>query len=69
MVSSLRYSKALGVIAVAIALPLFPVSRRLGFVALLPQFFDFLIGATLAYLAIVEINKRIFCRTTVERSS
>ena len=69
MVSSLRYSKALGVIAVAITLPLFPVRRWLGFVALPPQFFVFLIGATSAYLAILEINKRIFCHTTVERSS
>jgi len=49
---------ALGVIGVAIALPLFPVSRWLGFVALPPQFFVFLIGATSAYLAIVEINER-----------
>ena len=69
MVSSLRYSKALGVIAVAIAIPLFPVSRWLGFVVPPPLFFVFLIGATSAYLAIVEINKRTFCHTTVERSS
>ena len=69
MVSSLRHSKALGVIAVAIALPLFPVSRWLGFVVPPLLFFVFLIGATSAYLAIVEINKRIVCRITVERSS
>ena len=69
MVSSLRYSKALGVIAVAIAIPLFPVSRWLGFVVPPPLFFVFLIGATSAYLAIVEINKHMVCRTTVERSS
>jgi len=60
---------ALRVIAVAIALPLFPVSRWLGFVVPSPLFFVFLIGATSAYLAIVEINKRIFRRTTVERPS
>jgi Mg2+-importing ATPase len=60
---------ALGVIAVAIALPLLPVRRWLGFVAPPPLFFVFLIGATSAYLAIVEINKRIVCRITVERSS
>ncbi len=54
---------ALGVIAVAIALPLLPVvGRWLGFVAPPPLFFAFLIGATLAYLAIVEITKRIFYR-------
>ena len=69
MVSSLRYSKALGVIAVAIALPLLPVSRWLGFVAPPPLFFVFLIGATSAYLAIAEIDKRIVCRITVDRSS
>jgi P-type Mg2+ transporter len=55
---------ALGVIAVAIALPLLPVvGRWLGFAAPPPLFFAFLIGATLAYLAIVEITKRIFYRT------
>ena len=53
---------ALGVIAVAIALPLLPVGRWFGFVAPPPLFFVFLIGATLAYLAIVEITKRIFYR-------
>jgi P-type Mg2+ transporter len=54
---------ALGVIAVAIALPLLPaVGRWLGFVAPPPPFFIFLTGATLAYLAIVEITKRIFYR-------
>jgi len=54
---------ALGVIAVAIALPLLPfVGRWLGFVAPPPLFFAFLIGATSAYLAIVEITKRIFYR-------
>jgi Mg2+-importing ATPase len=54
---------ALGVIAVAMALPLLPVvGRWLGFVAPPPLFFVFLIGATLAYLAIVEITKHIFYR-------
>jgi Mg2+-importing ATPase len=53
---------ALGVIAVAIALPLLPVGGWLGFVAPPPLFFVFLVGATLAYLAIVEITKRMFYR-------
>jgi Mg2+-importing ATPase len=52
----------LGVIAVAIVLPLLPIGRWFGFVAPPPLFFVFLIGATLAYLAIVEITKRIFYR-------
>ena len=54
---------AVGVIAVAMALPFLPVvGRWLGFVAPPPLFFAFLIGMTLAYLAIVEITKRIFYR-------
>jgi P-type Mg2+ transporter len=53
---------ALGVIAVAIALPLLPIGRWLGFAAPPPLFFVFLVGATLAYLAIVEITKRVFYR-------
>jgi Mg2+-importing ATPase len=53
---------ALGVVAVAIALPTLPVGRWFGFVAPPPLFFVFLIGAALAYLAIVEIAKRIFYR-------
>jgi Mg2+-importing ATPase len=53
---------ALGVIAVAIVLPLLPVGRWFGFVAPPPLFFVFLIGATLAYLAIVEVTKRGFYR-------
>jgi len=62
MVSSLRHSKALGVIAVAIALPLLPVGRWLGFVAPPPLFFVFLVGATVAYLGLVEITKVLFYR-------
>ena len=54
---------AFGVVAVAIALPMLPVGRWLGFVAPPPLFFVFLVSATLAYLAIVEIAKRIFYRT------
>ena len=60
---------ALGVIAVAIALPLLPVvGRWFGFVAPPPLFFVFLIGATLAYLVIVEITKLIFYRATAKQS-
>jgi P-type Mg2+ transporter len=57
---------ALGVVSVAIALPMFPVGRWLGFAAPPPLFFVFLIGATLAYLAVVEISKRIFYMTVVK---
>ncbi len=53
---------ALGVVAVAIALPLLPVGRWLGFVALPPLFFVYLVIATAAYLALVEVTKRLFYR-------
>jgi Mg2+-importing ATPase len=55
---------ALGVVAIAVALPLLPFGRWFGFVAPPPLFFVFLIGATLAYLLIVEITKSIFYRAT-----
>jgi Mg2+-importing ATPase len=51
---------ALGVVAVALALPMLPIGRWLGFVAPPPLFFAFLAGTTLAYLAIVEITKHLF---------
>ena len=53
---------ALGAVAVAIVLPLLPVGRWFGFVAPPPLFFVFLIGATAAYLALVEITKGFFYR-------
>ncbi|MGA7673603.1 MAG: magnesium-translocating P-type ATPase [Rhizomicrobium sp.] len=53
---------ALGAVAVAIALPLLPVGRWLGFVAPPPLFFVYLIGATAAYLALVEVVKGFFYR-------
>jgi Mg2+-importing ATPase len=58
---------ALGVVAVAVALPLLPVGRWLGFVAPPPLFFVYLIGATAAYLALVEIVKGFFYRLTAGR--
>jgi Mg2+-importing ATPase len=53
---------ALGVVAVAIALPLSPVGHWFGFVPPPPLFFAYLAGATLAYLALVEIVKALFYR-------
>ena len=58
---------ALGAVAVAIALPLLPVGRWFGFVAPPPLFFVYLIGATVAYLALVEIVKSLFYRFTARR--
>ena len=53
----------LGAVAVAIALPLLPVvGAWFGFVAPPPLFFGFLIGATLAYLVLVEVTKVAFYR-------
>jgi Mg2+-importing ATPase len=53
---------ALGAVAVAIALPLLPMGRWFGFVTPPPMFFVYLIGATVAYLALVEIVKNLFYR-------
>ena len=52
----------LGTVAVAVVLPLLPVGRWFGFVTPPPLFFVYLIGATAAYLALVEITKSIFYR-------
>ena len=49
-------------LVVAIALPLLPIGRWFGFVAPPPLFFAYLIGATLAYLGLVELVKRVFFR-------
>jgi Mg2+-importing ATPase len=55
---------ALGAVAVAITLPLLPVGAWFGFVAPPPLFFAYVVGATAAYLGLVEITKAIFYRTT-----
>ena len=54
---------AFGSVAVAMVLPCFSsVGQWFGFVAPPPLFFVYLIGATAAYLALVEITKGIFYR-------
>jgi Mg2+-importing ATPase len=58
---------ALGVVTVAIVLPLTSLGRWFGFVAPPPLFFVYLIGATVAYLALVEIVKGIFYRLNARR--
>jgi Mg2+-importing ATPase len=55
---------ALGAVATAIALPVLPIGRWFGFVAPPPLFFVYLIGATVAYLGLVEITKSLFYRVT-----
>ena len=52
----------LGVVAVALALPYSPFASLLRFVPLPAGFFLFLAGATLTYLAIVEVVKRALMR-------
>ncbi len=59
---------AIGVVAAAIAIPLLPVGRWFGFVAPPPLFFVYLTGATIAYLALVEMTKAIFYRAMARRS-
>ena len=53
---------ALGSVAVAIVLPLLAVGRWFGFVPFPPLFLVYLIAATAAYLALVEITKTLFYR-------
>jgi P-type Mg2+ transporter len=58
---------ALGTVAVAIVLPMLPIGRWFGFIAPPPLFFSYLVGATAAYLRLVEVTKRIFYRFAVSR--
>jgi Mg2+-importing ATPase len=53
---------ALGIVVVAIVLPFLPIGGWLGFVALPPLFFVYLVLVTAAYLALVEVTKRLFYR-------
>ena len=55
----------LGVVGVAVVLPFIPIGSWFGFVALPPLFFAYLVGATLAYLALVEVTKDLFYRFAV----
>jgi P-type Mg2+ transporter len=54
-------------VAVAVVLPLLSLGRWFGFVVPPPLFFVFLTGATLAYLALVEMTKAIFYRCMAAR--
>jgi P-type Mg2+ transporter len=65
--NGLLVAMALGVVAVAVALPLTPIGPWFGFVAPPPLFFAYLAGATLAYLALVEIVKTVFYRAVAAR--
>jgi P-type Mg2+ transporter len=56
---------ALGTVAIAVVLPFVSIGRWFGFVAPPPLFFVYLIVATAAYLALVEISKVFFYRWAV----
>jgi Mg2+-importing ATPase len=58
---------ALGIVAIAMLLPYLPVGRWFGFVAPPSLFFVYLIGATAAYLAVVEVCKTLFYRVSNSR--
>ena len=51
---------ALGVVALGAVLPATPLAGALGFAPLPGGFFVALVGMVLAYLALIEIGKRIF---------
>ena len=53
---------AAGVVVAAIVLPLLPVGHWFGFVEPPPSYFLYLTVATICYLALVELAKRIFYR-------
>jgi P-type Mg2+ transporter len=55
---------AVGVVLVGVLLPFTPLAAPLGFVPLPLSFFLFLAGATLTYLALVEVVKRRVLRLT-----
>jgi P-type Mg2+ transporter len=57
----------LGAVALAIILPLVSWGRWFGFVTPPPLFFVFLVGATLAYLGLVEVTKVLFYRFLAAR--
>jgi Mg2+-importing ATPase len=59
----------IGAIAIAIVLPFVPWGVWFGFVAPPPLFFVFLVVATLAYLALVEISKIVFYRFVLRRQT
>jgi len=58
---------AFGAVVVALGLPLLPIGRWFGFVAPPPLFFVYLLAATVAYLALVEITKGLFYRAFARR--
>jgi Mg2+-importing ATPase len=59
----------LAIVLIGILLPLSPIAGKLGFTPLPPVYYAFLAGATLTYLLLVEIAKRILMRNTLPAKS
>ena len=55
----------LAIVTLGLVLPMTPLAPRLGFAPLPAAFYAFLAVATLTYLAMVEIAKRVFVRSVV----
>ena len=55
----------LAIVLVGILLPYTPFAAKLGFAPLPPIYFVFLAAATVTYLLLVEIGKRILMRKTL----
>lgn len=53
---------AAAAVVVAVGLALTPIGQWFGFTSPPPLFFAYLVGATMAYLALVEVSKRLFYR-------
>jgi hypothetical protein len=60
---------ALGIVAVGIVLPATPLDRTLGFQPLPGAFFAALTGMVVAYLVLIEIGKRVFCRRVCQTAA
>ena len=54
----------LTIVAVGVLLPYSPIASLLGFVPLPAGYFLFLVGATITYLGLVEVAKRLLAKTT-----
>jgi Mg2+-importing ATPase len=52
------------IVVVAVVLPMTPLGPPLGFTLLPGIFYEFLIGATLVYLGMVELGKRLLISRT-----
>jgi Mg2+-importing ATPase len=54
----------LGIVLLGTLIPFSPFAAKLGFTPLPPIYFAFLAAATLTYLFLVEIGKRVLIRRT-----